>query len=251
MSDIGEVRFGGRAKWGAVATNLIIAALGTFLVVVAFVAVPADVHALRALGWYTVAATVLTVALAVALAATGRLPTVDRVDLDGEEARGVESWPWQWRYDLVIDLGLGAALLTVAGIGLVEGGSWLVPSVAVGLVGIWFLVRAILSASGRRRNEALWLTSSELVHDTVNGRERCGRASVTRVAAIDQYVVADIEGRTRHQPAPPPRPWRRRRRLDNPRTVVFDTTLTGHTPQQMADWLRTELELTDRQRLRR
>lgn len=248
MSDIGEVRFGGRAKWGAVTSHLILAALGTFLVVVAFVAVPADVHAMRAVGWYTLLATVLTLALAVALATTTQLPTVHRADLDGEDARGVESWPWEWRYDLVIDLGLGAALLTVAAIGVDAGNGWLAPSLVVALVGAFFLVRALLSATGRRRNEALWLTRSDLVHDTANGRGRCGRDRVTRVTTIDQFVIADID--TAIDQRLPPRPWRRRPRLDNPLTIVFDAKMTGHTPEQIADWLRTELRLEDRQGLR-
>ncbi|AWB92627.1 hypothetical protein [Aeromicrobium chenweiae] len=243
MTDIGEVRFGGRAKWGRVTSHLVLAALGAFLTVVAFVAVPADVHAVRALGWYTLAATVLTLAVTAALAGVGQLPTLHAASVDGDEGRGVEAWPWEWRYDLALDLGLGIVLVVVAAIGAAAGNGWLAPSVVVALAAAWFLVRVGLSLSGRRRNEALWLTRGDLVHDTVNGRGRCGRDHVTRVSTIDRFVIADVDTATTQKL--PPRPWRRRRRLNDPRTMVFDTSMTGHTPEQIADWLRTELRLED------
>ena len=67
-------RFGGRAKWGEVAGNLGLAALGIGLVAVALAAVPADVVAVRALVAYTVYATVATLVLAVAIATTRSAP---------------------------------------------------------------------------------------------------------------------------------------------------------------------------------
>jgi hypothetical protein len=243
MADIGQVRFEGRAKWSAVAANLAIAALGVFLVVVVWVAVPADVHAIRALGWYTAFATALTVALAVALARTRQLPTVRRTEIDGAAAGGVEAWPWEWRYNVVLDLALAAAAATVAVIGITAGDGWLIPSLLVAAGGAWFLVRAALSVTGRRRNEALWITAEQLVHDTVNGRERVDRREVTAVRPVGHFVIADLgaagTGRL------PPLLWRRKRRLGNPRTIVFDTQMVGHTPDQLASWLRDQLGIDE------
>jgi hypothetical protein len=146
----------------------------------------------------------------------------------------------------VLDLALAAAAGTVALIGIAAGDGWLVPSLLVAGGGAWFLVRAALSAAGRRRNEALWLTADQLVHDTVNGRERCDRREVTAVRPVGHFVIADLgaagTGRV------PPLLWRRKRRLDDPRTIVFDTQMVGHSPEQLTSWLRDQLGIDEHRR---
>jgi hypothetical protein len=236
--------FGGRAKWGEVAGNLGLAALGVGLVAVALAAVPADVVAVRALVAYTVYATVATLVLAVAIATTRRLPVVSSDRLDGEEASVVRTWSGEWWYAVALDLGLAVLAGFLLLLGLAEGGAWAVLGLLVALLGAYFLVRVVLTVTHRRRNEALWVTARELVHDTPGGRARVARAHVVRARRIGDtpHVLLKLDGpvhRTRC-----PRPWRPRpNRLANEGELVLDTSWVGHDTDTVVDWLRAQLGL--------
>lgn len=236
--------FGGRAKWGEVAGNLALAALGVGLVAVALAAVPGDVVAVRALVVYTVYATVVTLALAVAIATTRQLPVVSSDRLDGEDASVVRTWSGEWWYAVALDLGLAVLAGFLLVLGLAAGGAWAVLGLLVALVGLYFLVRVVLTVTHRRRNEALWVTAREVVHDTPGGRAWVAREHVVRVRRIGEtpHVLVKLDGpvhRTRC-----PRPWRPRpNKLADEGELVIDTSWVGHDTDVVVAWLRDELGL--------
>lgn len=229
--------FGAREKWRDVVGNVVLAALGAGLVAVAY-AVPGDPVALRVLAAYTAGATLATLALAVAMATTRRLPTVRRVRLDGTPALAVRAWPGEWWYAVTLDAGLVVAAGTLAGLGLAAGG-WLVPSLLVGVFGLYFAARLLLAVVGRRRNEAIWLTATEVVHDASWGRERVRREQVTRVrpAIGSAQVVLEIEEPARR--AVCPRAWRHGRPEDA--RIVVDCSWMGLEAADLARWLGAHL----------
>jgi hypothetical protein len=237
-------RFSGRAKWGEVAGNLGLAALGAVLVVVALVAVPSDVTAVRALVVYTAYATLLTLALAVAVATTRSLPAVAPARLDGQEASVARTWPGEWWYAVALDAGLAVLGVVLLVLGVSAGGAWAVLGLLAALVGLWFLVRVVLTVTGRRRREALWITPDEVVHDSPHGRERAAREHVTRARRIGDtpHLLVQLDGPLHSTRCP--RPWRPRpNRLADPGEIVLDTSWTGHDPDVVLAWVRDELRL--------
>ncbi|WP_028644007.1 hypothetical protein [Nocardioides sp. URHA0020] len=223
--------FTGRAKWGEVAGNLVLAALGAGLASVVFAAVPADVVPMRMLAWYTVAAVVATLALAIALAATRRLPGLREAEVEGAPALVARSWRGEWWHATALDAGLVVLAGVLTGLGLWQ----------VAPVGAWFLVRVALTLTGRRRNEGLWLTATEVGHDAAWGRERVRREQVTRVRSIGgtSYLLLRVEGEVHRELCP--RPWRRRRTTDD--SIVVRCAWLGPEADDLAAWLRAELGL--------
>jgi hypothetical protein len=223
--------------------NLVLALLGAALAAVVFAAVPADVAAMRALAWYTLAAAAATLALAAALATTRRLPALEQSRLDGSPALVARSWRGEWWHATALDAGLVvlAGVLTV--LGLRAGESWLVPSLLVALVGAWFLVRVGLTLAGRRHGEGLWLTATEVGHDAAWGRERVRRDQVVRVRAVGgtTYLLLRVEGPIRRELCP--RPWRRGRSRSDDDTIVVDCAWLGPAVDDLAAWLGAELGL--------
>ncbi|MDF1605134.1 hypothetical protein [Nocardioides sp. YIM 152315] len=233
--------FRGRAKWAGVIGNLLLAGLGVGLAWIGFAAVPGDVAAVRALAWYTVAAALVTLGLAIATAATRRLPALRESRLEGAPALVARSWAAEWWYAVALDAGLVVLAGVLVGLGVDAGGSWVLGTVAVALVGAYFLVRVILTITGRRRNHALWLTPHEIVHDAPWGRERVRREQVVRVrpATASAELVLEVDGPVGRQVCP--RPWRRTRLDAGSSRIVADCSMTAHEAGDLAAWLGSEL----------
>lgn len=243
--------FAGRTKWGEVAGNVVLVLGGGLLAAAVFVAIPADVVAMRLLAWYTVAGVLLTCALVLALVGTRRLPALEPATLEGAPALAVRAWPVEWWYSNALDLGLGVLGVWLAVLGLRVGDDMVVPALLVGAPGVWFLARVGLALAGRRRNEALWLTDAEVVHDRAWGRERCRRTAVVRVRrwpGTGHRLLLEVDGAPDEQLCP--RPWRTGRRVGQPGQVVVDCSLMGHDVDDLVGWLRGELALGDQARSR-
>ncbi|SKB02609.1 hypothetical protein SAMN06295879_3563 [Agreia bicolorata] len=221
--------------------NLLPVPLGGALAAVVFTQIPSDVYPMQALAWYTIWAMLLSVGLAIALAITRQMPTVERGIVDGSPAQGVRAWRGERLFDTGFDLGLGGVAAVLTAMGLVAGGEWVVPSLLVAAVGAWFAVRAVLSTVGPRREEALWLTDDRLVHYSKRGRESCERGQIQLVRAMNDMVMILVDGPIdRHLV---PLPWRLRRPAHKLRehTMWFRIEHVGHSADQLATWLQTEL----------
>lgn len=234
-----ERPFRGGTKWGEVAGNAALVAVGGALAAAAFVAVPPEVVAIRVLAWYTAGAVLATALLAIALALTRRLPVLHESELDGTPALVVRAWRGEWWHTTALDAGLVVVAGALLVLGLRAGGGWAGLGLLVAAAGAWFLVRVVLTLGGRRRPEALWLTGDDVVHDAAWGRERVRRDQVARVRAattVDRLVL-EVEGPVSRQTCP--RPWRRA--VPGPGTIELDCAWTGHAAHDLAAWLADEL----------
>lgn len=220
------VPFRGRAKWRAVGGELVLFAAAAAFAAVVAATVPPDVVPVRVLVWYTAGGALTTLALAVAIAATDQLPTVVEDTLDGVPAVKVPTWPGQWWHDVALDVALAVLGGVFVVLGLRAGGEWALWSVVPGLVAAWFLVRAGRALAGHRRNPALWVTASEIVHDGRLGRRRWPRTELRRVrrSYVGEQVLVQLEDRD----------------------VVLDTRWVGHEADALAAYLQ-DLLGTDRE----
>lgn len=241
MGRPGAAPFRGGAKVRAVVANLVIAALGAVLAAAALLAVPADVTAVRVVGWYSVYAVLATSALAGALALTRQLPTVQEARLGDEDALVVRAWAGEWWHALALDLGLGVVGVLLMVLGVRAGAGWTVPGLLAGLLGAWFLVRVGLSLAGRRRNDALWLTAADVVHDSRSGRERVSRDQVRHTWAVDgtTYLLLVVAGARCSELCP--LPWRPRRGAVRDDEIVMECSRLGHDVDALARWLQDQL----------
>ncbi|GAA1935014.1 hypothetical protein GCM10009797_30470 [Nocardioides hwasunensis] len=218
--------------------NLVLAAGGVLLLAVA---IP-ELSGARPVGLflpvlYTGFAVVITVVLAVAVAVTGRMPTLRQGTVDGSPALGVSSWAAPWIHALALDAGLAVLGLALTVAGIAAGSEWAVVSLVPGAIGLWFGVRVGLTAAGRRRRPAMWLTETHVVVDSPAGRARSPRSDVRRVRPRGRRVVVELERDADWLCAP--RPWRR---AGGPRdTLVLDCSETGHRAADLATWLTEEL----------
>ncbi|ANH36820.1 hypothetical protein I601_0368 [Nocardioides dokdonensis FR1436] len=228
--------FRGRAKWGPVAFDLLLAALGALLAGGVLVELAGENAAMAALAAYTVYAVVLTAALAVGRAVTRQLPTVRQRRLDGREGWLLRSWRGEWWHANALDAGIVVLAGWLVALGLRAGDDWLVPSLLVAGVGAWFLVRIALVLAGRRGNETLRLSGEWVVHESTWGTASCSRSSIVRVRALSGtrvLLVLDPPAELR----PCLRPWRRARRRPAPDEIVVDVAMTGHDAQGVAEWI--------------
>jgi hypothetical protein len=227
-----------RARSTDVLVNLLLAAGGVLLLAIA---IP-ELSGTRPVGLfllvlYTCFAVAATVALAVAVALTRRLPTVAEGVVDDRPALGVRSSVAPWAYSLALDLGLALLGLALVVAGVRAGSAWAVVSVVPGLVAVWFGVTVALAVLGRRRRPAMWLTATDLVVDSSAGRAVAPRGDVRRVRPRGRRLVVELEHDADWRLAP--RPWRR---PDGPRDIlVLDCSDIGHRSGDLADWLAHEL----------
>jgi hypothetical protein len=116
-----------RGRWVEVALDLVLAAVAALLGWGVLATGAGDLPAMQALAVYTFYAAAATLLLAIARA-VGTDAAVAVADL---------------RHTTALDLGLVvlAGWLTV--LGLRAGGDWVVPSLLVAAVGVWFLVRVV------------------------------------------------------------------------------------------------------------
>lgn len=223
--------------------NVALAALGGVLLTVAISELSGrEPVGLWLLTLYTAYAVAVTLALATVVAATSQLPTVGEVTLEGRPAVGVRAWAAPWWHANALDLGLAVTGIALAGVGLAAGGTWAVVGTLLGLVGLWFAVRVALVLVGRRRPPALWLTSDEVVVDSPAGRARADRGSVRGVRGRGRRVVLQLDKDATWEACP--RPWRGRRSTTGT-ALVLDASDVGHRADALADWLLTELDLSN------
>jgi hypothetical protein len=238
MTRAAAVAFAGRTKWGEVLGNLVLAALGVVLLLVAAPELSGrEPVGLWLLVLYTAYAVATTLVLAALVASTSRLPTLHEATLEGRPAVGVRAWAAPWWHANALDLGLAATGVALAAAGLAAGREWAVVGLLPGLVGLWFAVRVALVVLGRRRRPALWLTDDELVVDSPSGRARAARTSVREVRSRGGRVVVELDGAATRQACP--RAWRRG--TPSPAALVLDATDVGHRAADLADWLRAEV----------
>jgi hypothetical protein len=242
MTHPAALPFSGRAKWGEVLVDVVLAALGGILLLVA----TPELRGREPVGlWlvvvYTAFAVAATVLLAATVALTSRLPTLDDGEVDDRTAVGVRSWAAPWWHATALDLGLAVVGLALAAAGVRTGGSWAVVGLALGLLGLWFAGRVALVLVGRRRRPALWLTDDEVVVDSPAGRARAPRAAVGAVRSRGRRLVVELDQDATG--AWCPRPWRRT--SPGRRTLVVDCADVGHRAGDLADWLRAELDPDD------
>ena len=116
-----------RGRWVEVALDLLLVTVGVLLGWSVLTTDAGDLPAMQALAVYTFYAAAATLLLAIARA-VGTDAAVATADL---------------RHTTALDLGLVvlAGWLTV--LGLRVGGDWVVPSLLVAAVGVWFLVRVL------------------------------------------------------------------------------------------------------------
>ncbi|WP_126688228.1 hypothetical protein [Nocardioides ferulae] len=235
-------RWSWRAKVGDVLGNLLLALLGVGLIAGAYL-VGRDVVMLRVLIAYTAFGVLITVALAVSIALTRRLPGLRRDRLDGEPALVVRSWPGDWWHTISLDTGLVLLAGTVVGWAGTRGTELLLLTLPVIAAGTWLLGRVILTAAGRRHREAVWLSATEIVHDAAWGRERVSREAVTRVRASTapgaDTLVIEVDGPIDRQLVPAP--WRSRRAGSPDGRMLVGCALMGHAASDLAPWLADEL----------
>jgi len=233
--------FTGRDKWGHVAMYAALSGLGLLLAWGAW-AVDHENTFLRVLVLYTLVGVALTAILAVALAFTGRLSTLREETFEGRPARVLQSWAGEWWHTIALDAALATGAFVLAGLGIRQGADLLWPGVVVGIVGLWWLVRIILSATGRRHREGLRLTADELVLESGEGRLRCPPGAVTGVTTREDWgvVVGIRDGAViKHCPWP----WRSRSRRLGEHIGVVDVGMTAHSNADVAHWLAGELAL--------
>lgn len=197
---------------------------------------------LRVLAGYTLVAVALTLALAVAAGLTRQLPTVHETTFEGRPARGVHGWGAEWWHTNALDLSLALGSFTLAALGIREGFDMRIPGIAVGVFGLWWFLRVLLSLTSRRNNSGFWLTSDEVVLESAEGRVRCARDAVLSVTHLGSHgLVVAIKGDARLERCP--LPWRPRSTQFTQNIAVVSLEMTGHTASDVADWLSDELGL--------
>ena len=239
MTRAAAVPFSGRAKWGEVAADLVLAAGGSLLLLVAAPQLSGrEPVGLWLLVLYTGFAVAVTLVLACVVALTSQLPSLGAATVAGRPAEGVRSWAAPWWHANALDLGLAVTGVALAAVALAAGGSGAVVAAVPGLVGLWFLARVGLVLLGRRRRPAMWLTADEVVLDSPSGRARAPRDSVRQVRCRGQRVVVELNRDAAW--TLPPRPWRRR--LEARDTLVLDCSDIAHRAPDLAHWLAEQVE---------
>lgn len=187
---------------------------------------------------YTVGVSAAALVLAVALLLTRRLPGWRDELMAAEPARGVRAWRGDWWFSTGVDAGLVVLGVVLIVMGVRDPQSWVAFTIPGAVVTGWFAVRLLLVATGRRRNEGIWLTDSHLVHDSADGRATVRREDVRAVVAgrVSLAVLVDTEV----QRQGPPPGWRPLGRAPD-REIRVDCHLTGPSAAQLEHWLRGEL----------
>ncbi|MGN0065787.1 MAG: hypothetical protein ACI379_16245 [Nocardioides sp.] len=230
----------GRDKRGDVAFHVILAVLGGAAALWGMATVPAEQLWLRALIGNGVWGVVLSVGLVAAMVDKDHLPPVRRTVVDGQPAHVLRTWDQKWWHTCGFDLGLLCTGIVMVVAGLAVGGKEGTAALVLAPVGLWFHVRFVLVALGRRRRQALWVTPDAVVLDTANGRARAPLHALVDVRLDDVgRVVLDAPGAVEWQPTP--RVWRERAVPVDGDALTFDPTLTAHSAADLVVWLRARI----------
>jgi hypothetical protein len=230
----------GRAKWRPVAFDLALAGAGAALALGVLAQLGADAGPMRVLAVYTLYAVAATVVLAVARAVAPALPAPRRARLAGGDEWVLRAWAGDWWHAPALDAGLVVLAGWLAVLGVRAGGDWWLPSLLVAATGAWFLVRVLLGVTGRRGREALWLTDSEVVHDSPRGRARAPRSAVVAVTGAGSRVLILLDRPSELLGCP--RLWRSGRHVPT-ETISFVCSDTGLRASEVVRWIRSELAL--------
>ncbi|MGV1010641.1 MAG: hypothetical protein ACOYBY_18970, partial [Dermatophilaceae bacterium] len=178
--------------------------------------IPPEASAAHAMAWYTLWGAVVLAVYAIGLA-TARLPRIGPTSFEGSPTVGVSAWAGDAWVTFALDAGLavyggGVFLLDLSG-----GGGWLPWSLLPAALATWLFVRCQLYLDGSRCREAVFLTGTELVHQTSWGTQRANRADLVGVAAAGTLVAVVVARPPVRRPCP--RPWRGR--LPDARGIVI------------------------------
>ena len=199
---------------------------------------PDDALFFRSIVWYTVAAAVMGLTYTVAVVLVRRFPTARAARLEGQPAALLPTWPGRWWLHTALDLGL-----------LVLAGFWVHLAwnatndrgVSIGLALVPFTyvaARWATKAAGRCRPEALWVTETEIVHDSERGRARVARADVVRDDADHAGTdVVSVISSTAVRRSFGPRLLTMVRAPKSATQTSVVTTLMGHPAPEIAAWL--------------
>ncbi|WP_353951961.1 hypothetical protein V6K52_00545 [Knoellia sp. S7-12] len=233
--------FVGRDKWGHVGMYAALGAVGA-AAAWAVLLIDGGSTFLLTLSIYTAVAAALTLALAAAFAATRQLPTLTESTFEGRPARGLHVLRAEWWHTNAVDLSLALGSFTLAALGIREGFDMRIPGIAVGVFGLWWLIRVLLTFTSRRNNNGFWLTDDELILESGEGRVRCPRAEVTGALARGKWslAVGMKDGVTFERC---PWPWRPRSSDLGWHIACVNLDMTAHNADDVADWLCHELGL--------
>lgn len=203
---------------------------------------PDDALFFRSIVWYTVAAAVMGLAYAVAVVLVRRFPAARTARFEGHPAVLLPTWPVRWWFNSALDLGL-----------LVLTGFWVHLAwnattdrgVSIGLALVpftYFAARWTTKAAGRCRREALWVTETEIIHDSERGRARVARADVVGVQGWDDADhagtdVVSVTSSTAVRRSFGPRLLTMVRAPKSATQTSVVTTLMGHPAPEIAAWL--------------
>ena len=234
--------YAGRAKWRAAGAGFSFAVVAGAMTAVVF-AIPDPPAAMLVLGAYGAFSTALLVVMALAEVRTSRLPTVTQSQVDGRPAQGVQARRAEWWPGLAHSVADTIGLVLLGVLGISAGGEW-TPFGAIALAAAtWPLGRVAWALAGRRHNDALWVTSDEVVGLGGDGSRRCTHDDVIKVIAgtsTDTVIVVARHVERRRCP----RPWRGRSRWAEDE-IGIDCSLTAHDPRGLATWLRRQTGVPD------
>lgn len=203
---------------------------------------PDDALFFRSVVWYTAGAAVVSLAYFLAVVLVRRFPAARTARFEGHPAVLLPTWPVRWWFNSALDLGL-----------LVLTGFWVylawnatidrVVSIGLALVPFtYFAARWTIKAAGRCRREALWVTETEIVHDSERGRARVARADVVGVQGWDDADhagtdVVSVISSTAVRRSFGPRLLTMVRAPKSATQTSVVTTLMGHPAPEIAAWL--------------
>lgn len=202
--------------------------------------VPLDVPVLLVVFVTLVVVSTLVVLLISALATLRRLPTLEQDQWRGIEVETVRGWPGEWWTFLTLYAVQSATLLAVAVLGFRAGGEWAWGAAVASALGVWIGGWVLMAVIGRRHNEALSVGNSMVFHRANWGSETCSLASVTGAEPGVSGKVLIIESGTPVNRVVSPWPWPGKP-PSAPNQMKVKTSLMGHSAQDLAAWLRTQV----------
>lgn len=247
-SALPERPFGWRQKRSEFLGYGVILVIGAFFVAVVVAEVDLDLWPMRLLLAQLLFGLAITVAYLVALASTRRLPVVREGSVGNVDAVGVRAWPGDWYFVGALDASLAALglALTFLAFGSADSTTGAdattlrLAGVALAVAAMYFAGRVGLALAGVRRRDGVWLGADSLTLECPDGVARIPRGAIVSVDSARQHVLLGFtDSRTRRTP----RPWRTRESALSPRAAMISTEYIGHTPQDVAAWLKADLGL--------
>lgn len=202
---------------------------------------PASLVGARYAGW-CFAVSALAHGVEAALAAFLPRPRIAAGAIDGRAAEGVRaSW-----LTMAGPLGVDALLVALGwglfALDLTHGSIWMPFSLLLALAVCWYAGRLVLYAWGRCRRPGLWIAGTDLVHEARWGTEVVPLRALVDVRSAAERVMITTGTPPRRRLCP--RPWRRA--ALPARELHVSVSGTGHTADEVADWVRSATGLPGR-----